>query len=111
MRTLGDRLRFARERKELTQVDVSKLTGINNKTISNYENSISYPDPETLKILADLYDVSADYLLGRNEKKNKEVYYSIDVSDLPDETIKQVEEYVEFMRQKYVSKKEKDKRR
>lgn len=108
MKTLGDRLRNARERKNLTQIDVSKLTGINNKTISNYENSISSPDPDTLKIFADLYEVSADYLLGRSDKvhiKEAEAHYYVDVSGLPEEAVRQVEEYVEFIKMKYGAKK------
>ena len=64
---LGDRLRRAREQSGLTQVQVKSVTNINNKTLSNYENNISFPDPYTLKLLADLYRVTTDWLIcGRN---------------------------------------------
>ncbi|MBR8695297.1 XRE family transcriptional regulator, partial [Bacillus velezensis] len=36
--------------------------------MSNYERDYRSPDPETLKKLADLYDVSTDFLVGREEK-------------------------------------------
>lgn len=62
--SLGERLRLAREKKELTQVAVFKKIGIHNKTLSGYENNVASPDPESLKDLALLYDVSSDYLLG-----------------------------------------------
>lgn len=62
--SLGERLRLAREKKELTQIAVFKKIGIHNKTLSGYENNVASPDPETLKDLALLYDVSSDYLLG-----------------------------------------------
>jgi len=62
--SLGERLRLAREKKELTQIAVFKKIGIHNKTLSGYENSVASPDPESLKDLALLYDVSSDYLLG-----------------------------------------------
>ncbi|NRQ56083.1 helix-turn-helix transcriptional regulator [Brevibacillus sp. HD1.4A] len=58
----GDRLREAREKKNLKQTQVRDRTGINNKTLSGYENSVSEPDLETLKTLAELYEVSVDWL-------------------------------------------------
>ena len=61
---LGDRLRQARETNGLSQVQVKKSTGINNKTLSNYEQNVSSPDPYTLKVLADLYEVSTDWLIS-----------------------------------------------
>lgn len=61
---VGDRLRKARLRKNLTQVQVKQKTGINNKTLSGYEKGIAQPDLETIKILANLYEVSVDWLTG-----------------------------------------------
>lgn len=63
MRELGPALRQARERRELTQTQVMAMTGINNKTLSGYENGVSEPDLQTLTILLRLYQVSADQLL------------------------------------------------
>lgn len=107
MVTVGDRLRNARERKNLTQIDVARQTGINNKTISNYENNISSPDPQTLKVFAEVYETTADYLIGRiktpsiKDSSFDSDVHQIDLSGLPDEAIKQVEEYVELIRLKY----------
>ena len=67
MSTLGERLKKARERKGYSQVEVSKRTNINNKTLSRYEKNGSEPDSASLKLLADLYEVSTDFLLGRSE--------------------------------------------
>lgn len=66
MPTLGERLRNARERKNLTQVAVRERTGINNKTLSGYEKGVSEPDIETLKKLAALYEVTVDWITGNN---------------------------------------------
>ena len=105
MKTLGDSLRNAREAKNLTQKEVAKRTGIHNKTISNYENDVSSPDPDALKTFADIYETSVDYLLGRSDIQ-KESYsgakeYHLNISGLPDEAIKQVEEYIELLKLKY----------
>ncbi|MGE5613597.1 MAG: helix-turn-helix domain-containing protein [Bacillota bacterium] len=113
MRTLGDNLRNAREEKNLTQVEVSRKTGIHNKTISNYENNVSSPDPDTLKLFADIYETSVDYLLGRTPLKNAKVTGTdrdgayVDVSGLPEEAVTKVEEYVELLKLKYGAKKPK----
>ena len=66
--TLGERLKLARECADLKQTEVKAKTGINNKTLSNWEHNIANPAPQDLKILAELYGVSADYLLGGEGK-------------------------------------------
>jgi len=66
---LPERLKQARERKNFKQTQVMNRTGINNKTLSGYENGVSEPDGETLKVLAELYEVSTDWLLGRSDEK------------------------------------------
>ena len=63
MTELGQALRMARERRELSQTKVMALTGINNKTLSGYENGVAEPDLQTLSTLLRLYRVSADQLL------------------------------------------------
>ncbi|UOF92966.1 helix-turn-helix domain-containing protein [Fodinisporobacter ferrooxydans] len=52
----------------LTQMEVANKLGISNGTLSGYERNYRDPDTETLKKLADLYEVSVDYLLnGKTE--------------------------------------------
>ncbi|MEM5012118.1 helix-turn-helix transcriptional regulator [Niallia taxi] len=70
MSTLGERLKKARERKGLSQIEVFRRTHINNKTLSRYEKDGTEPDTETLKVLSDLYEVSTDYLLGKGSDSN-----------------------------------------
>lgn len=67
---IAQRLKLAREKQKLSQVDVYNTTGINNKTLSGYENEVSSPDLETLKILAQVYKCSSDYLLGITDDPN-----------------------------------------
>ena len=42
-------------------------TGIEQALISRYESGDRIPPTETLQILADFYDVSVDYILGRTD--------------------------------------------
>lgn len=64
---VGLRLRKARERSGLSQLEVSKRTNINNKTLSRYEHGNSEPDYTTLKLLADLYDVSVSFFFEEDQ--------------------------------------------
>lgn len=65
MTGLGEKLRMLRESKGMGQKEVSELSGINYKTISNYENNRSEPDMENLAVLCRIYNVPADYLVNR----------------------------------------------
>ncbi|HHY38838.1 MAG TPA: helix-turn-helix domain-containing protein [Clostridia bacterium] len=67
MPDFAERLRELRLKKDVTQVELGKLLSLSKQTISSYENRGSTPDPETLQRLADYFDVSVDYLLGRTD--------------------------------------------
>lgn len=68
---LGSRLKKARENKRLTQQDVADKFGVSNGTISGYERNYRDPDSDTLSQLADLYEVSLDWLKGREQKESE----------------------------------------
>ena len=61
--SLGEKLKQARKQRKLTQPDVEKLTGINYKTLSNWETDFYRPNVDDLKKLALLYNVSIDFLM------------------------------------------------
>ena len=65
-----NRLRDLREDRDLRQIDVSKATGIDQRTLSNYETGKTNPDSFAIIKLCDFYNVSADYLLGRESEAN-----------------------------------------
>ncbi len=59
------RIRDLREDMDLRQSDLAKATGIDQRTISNYETGKTAPDAYALIQLADFFNVSIDYLLCR----------------------------------------------
>ncbi len=65
-----DKLRSLIEERNLTQKQVAKDLNIAPSTMGGYVQGMSQPDFETLKRLAQYFDVSADYLLNIPEKKN-----------------------------------------
>lgn len=66
-------LKKLRLQKKKTQLNVQLETGIEQALLSKYESGKRIPPTETLMVLADYYDVSMDYIMGRtdNPKINK----------------------------------------
>ena len=62
---MNNRIRDLREDMDLRQIDVANATGIDQKTLSNYETGKTCPDSVALIKLADFFKVSIDYLVGR----------------------------------------------
>ena len=62
---MHNRIRDLREDMGLRQSDLAERTGIDQRTISNYETGKTTPDAYALIKLADFFDVSIDYLVGR----------------------------------------------
>ena len=115
MSVLGDRLRAARDKKGLSQIEVFRRTKINNKTLSRYENGGTEPDICTLKLLADIYEVSVDYLTGyddnesqrKNSEKTKEeliieekMKLAEQILNLPDQERKLIEDMIRTLQNK-----------
>ncbi|MFS3933166.1 helix-turn-helix domain-containing protein [Bacillus subtilis] len=68
--SLGKRLKEARKKRGLSQIEVAQKLNISNQVISNYERDFRDPDTKTLKQLSDLYNVSTDYLVGKTPIEN-----------------------------------------
>ena len=51
----------------LNQVELAKKLSVTKQTVSNWENDNIQPSIEMLEKIADFFNVSTDYLLGRNE--------------------------------------------
>jgi transcriptional regulator with XRE-family HTH domain len=62
---IGSRLAFLRDQRGLTQEELAASLGISRAALSHYEKSRREPDTETLGKIADLFQVSIDYLVGR----------------------------------------------
>ena len=63
------RLKQLRTEKKISQLKLALNLNTNQNTISRYENMEREADYETLIKIADYFDVSLDYLLGRSDKK------------------------------------------
>ena len=60
----ANRIRSLREDRDLRQVDVAEQTGIDQRSLSNYETGKTNPDSYAIIRLAEFFGVTCDYLLG-----------------------------------------------
>lgn len=64
-----NRLRSLRREKKQTQAQVGTAIGIGERHYQKFEAGDNFPNVENLCALADYFDVSLDYLLGRTEER------------------------------------------
>ena len=63
------RLKKLRKERNISQLKLALDLNMNQNSISRYENGEREADYETLIKIADYFDVSLDYLLGRDDNK------------------------------------------
>ena len=81
---LNENIKKLRVARGLNQVEFAKILGVSKQCVSNWENDNVMPSIEMLVKIADFFNVTTDYVLGRNEKKY------LDVSGLSDEQISHI---------------------
>ena len=64
-------LRKLCEKNNLSQCELSKMLDVSNGAISKWERGDRQPDYETLENIADTFNVTIDYLLGRSDSKQE----------------------------------------
>lgn len=73
MMNLGSKIKSLRIKKNLTQEQLADYLSVSVQTISRWETSVNYPDVIMLPVLANIFDVTTDYLLevdiGKNRKR------------------------------------------
>lgn len=108
MSITGNRLREIRKTKNKTLVQVHDDLGISISGLASVERGENLCNSSTLKILADYYGVSTDYLTGKidiyNPTSAKEQLSGIQLAlynqteELTDEQAKEVLNYIEFVK-------------
>ena len=79
MKMFCERLKKMRIEKNLTQTDIAKMIYISQPAYSKYEMGTASPNPETLKKLAEVLNVSVDYLIGNDVPPERPGYVRIPV--------------------------------
>ena len=68
-KSFQDVFKELRIEKNLSQEAIAKELDVSPALISKWENNLSTPGPEMLEYIADYFDVSTDYLIGRTNDR------------------------------------------
>ena len=91
---LGERLKLLREENKITQEQLAEHLGVGRPTIAGYETKGKQPSFEILDKIADFFNVSIDYLLGRSDIKNPSTV-SIEDDNKKDSTSNEIAEQID----------------
>lgn len=69
---LGNNIKELRKSKRMTQRDLAEAMKVSQQTVGAWETERAIPGADTLSELADYFNVTTDYLLGRPDKKDDE---------------------------------------
>ncbi|MCI2068670.1 MAG: helix-turn-helix domain-containing protein [Bacilli bacterium] len=67
----GEKIAYQRKKHAITQEDLADQVGVSRQTVSKWEGNLALPDTASVSRLAEIFDVSTDYLI-RDEVEEKE---------------------------------------
>ena len=114
-----NRLRELRVKKGLLQSDIAKVINKTDRAVGQYEREERDPSSETWIKLAEFFDVSLDYLLGKTKSKKNENKIDDVINEemigmskeeynkLPSEQKKQIRDFALFVKNQYEKNKNK----
>lgn len=82
MSTFSIRLRTLRKQHRETQEEISDFLGIQRTTFSGYERGIILPPYDKIGMLAEHYNVSIDYLMGKSNSENYTIHNDDTIPDV-----------------------------
>ena len=97
MATIGERIKQLRKEYDLTQEQFGNLFGVVKSTVSMYESNKSIPDDEMKKKIAEYFNVSLDWLMGRTDIRNP--YIPEEYAKKHKVTKRDLTQYEEFINQ------------
>ncbi len=110
--SIGKKIKSLRENSGLEAQKLASELSVGKSTLSNWENDRRTPDTDTLIKIANYFEVSVDYLLGRTDERNlNKEKIKLDESvktiaahrinphdDISEEGIDQINKFIEFIR-------------
>lgn len=66
---IGQRIRDLRKQKRMSQTELAKSAGVSQTTVTAWETGKAEPSSSAVAKLADIFNVTTDYLLGRPDKQ------------------------------------------
>lgn len=78
----SDRMRELRRNCAMTQLELAEKLSYKSTAISSYENSRNEPNIENLIKIANLFEVTVDYLIGNSDENTKQIYFNHEIREL-----------------------------
>ena len=75
--SIGENIKLFRKAKDITQEQLAEMLNVSSQSVSRWELDICYPDMELLPMLAEIFEITVDKLLGVDniaEKKKVDEY-------------------------------------
>lgn len=92
-----EKIKYLCKKKKITIAELERKTAISNGQIRKWDNSS--PGIDKVKLVADYFDVSTDYLLGRTDNEEiQTIAAHHDGDDWTDEELEEIERFKEFIR-------------
>lgn len=76
---IADRIRYLREKNDMTQTDLANKLGISRSAVNSWEMSLSSPSITNIIEMSQIFNVTADYILSTSNK------LLVDISHLSNE--------------------------
>jgi transcriptional regulator with XRE-family HTH domain len=95
------RLKKIMSEKKINQQELAKLSGLQPTAISHFEAGRRKPSYDNIKKLSDALNISADFLLGRDESPKASLNALFrNAKKLGDNEVQQLQDFSEFLKQK-----------
>lgn len=107
MANFAKRLKLLRENKGLSQREFASEIGEIQQTVASWEKGKGSPRDDKKIRIANFFHTTLDYLLGKTDDSEPTSNYILaahrknGIDELPDEAQRQLDEYIEFLRNKY----------
>lgn len=95
----NENLKYARERRGLSQKEVAEGIGVAKSTYSLYESGNREPNVQTIKKIADFLNISADDLLGISEEPQTLAAH-FEGEDFTEDEMDEIKRFAEFVKNK-----------
>ena len=64
---IGNKIKSYREKRKMTQKEIAEILGVEPATISKYESGMIEPNIESIKKLAETFEISVDELIKEDD--------------------------------------------
>ncbi|MGL5312921.1 MAG: helix-turn-helix domain-containing protein [Peptostreptococcaceae bacterium] len=106
--SFGERLKELRVKNNVTQQELADYIGVGRPSIAGYETKSKHPDYDKLRLIAQFFNVTTDYLLeisdtlsSINEESTIATHREEYGEDLPEEARKELDEFISYLKFKY----------